>query len=522
MIFSNVYIMKLVKNSLSHLAFSRNSALKTFSFAALLIFSFPAFSVQKTLLIGGEKGWKNIKEMDGLAFGKGKFGYDSIELSTSNQKVNDFTDMFISFDDGNFSDKAGNYNVVSNSLIPSDEAVKGNGAALSRGNGEGLALKGNEKSLFGTEGIAGSFTFDFWLCPAVSENGETVFSWRTSLNNRTTIDYQMITALINKNHLVWTFANFFSGYSSDNVFIEGRTNLVPRQWSRHTVSFDEETGVLEYLVNGRLENLIYVTSNGHESGNIFNPRVGKNSMIEFCSSYTGKIDDIRILKYPYSYEIEDVLSTGTEKYKADGGRFTTEPVLVSHSASMTELQAVMNIPSQTDVKFYVRSGDNCYGWTDTYPEWREVSAGEPISNVSGLYFQVSAELLPDGGAEKTPSITEITVKYNEQDEPLPPFTVQAEPGNSSVTVTWSYSVDDSAGGYLVYYGNRPGEYLGRAALEGDSPVKAGNKTSLTLNGLQNGKIYYFAVAAYSKIDGRIIGTLSKEVYARPSSRLTKK
>ena len=73
----------------------------------------------------------------------------------------------------------------------------------------------------------------------------------------------------------------------------------------------------------------------------------------------------------------------------------------------------------------------------------------------------------------------------------------------------------------MYYGNRPGEYLGRVAVEGTSPVRVGDVTSVTLHGLKNGTIYYFAVAAYSKIDDRILGTLSKEVFARPSARLAR-
>ena len=32
-------------------------------------------------------------------------------------------------------------------------------------------------------------------------------------------------------------------------------------------------------------------------------------------------------------------------------------------------------------------------------------------------------------------------------------------GNASVTLSWNYSVDDTAGGYYLYYGTRPGEYL---------------------------------------------------------------
>lgn len=549
----NLNILKILKNILSHSGVSCHSAgraLRGSGFrlhssaplrsaperapraatipnallaAAVVFLAAPcAFSAQKTLVLGGEKGWSDIQKMEGLALGKGRFGYDAIELSTATQKTTGYTDLFVTFDNGNFSDSTGNYQVASNSLIPSGGSAKGGGAAFSRGKGKGLSLRGKEGALFATEGNAGSFMLDFWLCPAIAENGETVFSWYSSLNFGTKVEYQLITAIINKNHLVWTFRNVFSGYIEDKIFLEGISNVVPQKWSRHTISFDEETGLLEYLVDGRTEDLAYVTKTGHEGGTVCVPFLGKTASLSFCGEYSGKIDDIRISRCSYESEASGLFSAENEKYKIDGGKFVTAPILVSNSAKMDEIDALMNVPDQTDVRFYVRSGDNCYGWTDSYPEWKEVVPGEKISGVSGLYFQISAELLPDGGAEKTPSITELTIKYDEQDEPLPPFMVRAEPGDGSVTLTWSSSVDDSAGGYLVYYGSRPGEYLGRAAAEGGSPVKLGNQTSVTLTGLQNGKIYYFAVAAYSKIDDRIIGTLSKEVYARPNSHVAEK
>ena len=86
---------------------------------------------------------------------------------------------------------------------------------------------------------------------------------------------------------------------------------------------------------------------------------------------------------------------------------------------------------------------------------------------------------------------------------------------------WKYSVDDTAGGYYIYYGSRPGEYLGRIAVEGASPIKIGNQTSFKVTGLENGKIYYFAIAAWSRLDDRITGPMSKEVFARPLDRLKK-
>ena len=111
--------------------------------------------------------------------------------------------------------------------------------------------------------------------------------------------------------------------------------------------------------------------------------------------------------------------------------------------------------------------------------------------------------------------------FDEVPSPLAPFTVIATPGDGEVTLSWSYSVDNTAGGYYVYYGERPGEYLGRTAAEGRSPIRAGNSSSFTVSGLRNGKIYYFAVASYSKIDDRITGELSKEVFARPQKKTEK-
>ena len=96
--------------------------------------------------------------------------------------------------------------------------------------------------------------------------------------------------------------------------------------------------------------------------------------------------------------------------------------------------------------------------------------------------------------------------------------MKAFAGDGEVTLSWPYSVDDTVGGYYIFYGDRPGEYLGREAVEGYSPLDAGSVTSVTLSGLKNGKIYYFAVASYSKYDNRIMGELSRETFARPKRK----
>jgi len=268
--------------------------------------------------------------------------------------------------------------------------------------------------------------------------------------------------------------------------------------------------------------LIYVTSTGDANGEIEFIVLGTPSELQFCTEYTGKIDDIRILRRPYSPpEYQSAEYAGTLRrliYAPTGGRFETKPIKVSTGAKLNSLTAVDSIPPQTDVCYFVRSGDNFYNWTDTYPEWIPVENHSQIDDVSGLYFQIAVDLYPDGGGKSSPSVSEIRISYSPVPDPLPPFVLTANPGDGNVTLSWQYSVDDTAGGYYVFYGERPGEYLSSDAYEGASPIDVGNVNSITLTGLENGKIYYFAVASYSRMDKRIMGILSSEVYARPLKR----
>lgn len=432
----------------------------------------------------------------------------------------------MTFDSEFTRDETGHYEILSNKLGHTTKALKGDGAAISKGkHSGGLSVKGKDESLFGGgKKLAGSFTFDFYLNPAVVDNGQQILYWRTSMNVDRNSGYQKIEAAISGNRIVWEFSNIFYGYTDskgkNTVRLEGYSTLIPEKWARHTLSFNQETGMIEYLVDGKTEAIQFLTITKHEGSAVCAPVFGEDASLSICPDFSGKIDNFRITRSPYEKTYDGSLyATGNEQYRLGGGSFVSEPILISNAASLDELDALMNVPAQTEIRLYVRAGDDCYGWTENFPIWHEVLPGEKISGVSGQYFQVKADLLPDGAGMKSPSITRLTIKYTEQNEPLPPLAVHAEPGNGSVTVSWSYSIDDTAGGYYVYYGNRPGEYLGRTAIQGPSPIRAGNTSSLTITGLENGVIYYFAVSSYSRIDGRINGTLSKEVYARPSARL---
>ena len=68
----------------------------------------------------------------------------------------------------------------------------------------------------------------------------------------------------------------------------------------------------------------------------------------------------------------------------------------------------------------------------------------------------------------------------------------AEAAGVSKTLSWSPVPDPSVQGYKLYWGTMSRQY--------DSQVDVGPNASYTLNGLQSGTTYYFAVSAYN-VDG---------------------
>ncbi len=488
-----------------------------------LLSSLSAVSLQaEKMILGGKSGWPEFLESVNITAGKGRYGYDCIQLSTNSFMDDEYTDLLMNFENQAVPVTAGGYSVRRNSMKHTNAAVMGKGAGLSRNTG-GISLFGAPGTLFGSEGPVGSFSIEFWLSPSVSENGETVFEWQTSKKEESGLVPQTLNAVFRGGHLEWTADNLFGPGESGEIILRGTSTVVPDRWSCHALSYDCDTGIFEYIVNGITEDIKYITPTGTEDGTPALAVLGTPSEISLCTEFTGKMDDFRILRRPYSppdYQTAENAGGQTRMtYTPHGGRFVTKPIMFASGAVINSVSAVTDTPDQTGIDLYIRSGDNYYSWTADSPEWIPISEAGRTKNTKGLYVQISAELYPDGNGTATPSVTEIEIEYTEIPRPLPPFTVSAEAGNGCVTLNWNYSVDENAGGYYIYYGNRPGEYLGRQAAEGSSPINAGNRTSFKLTGLENGKIYYFAISSWSKTDERITGELSAEVFARPLERL---
>ncbi|GHT50025.1 hypothetical protein FACS1894102_5250 [Spirochaetia bacterium] len=124
-------------------------------------------------------------------------------------------------------------------------------------------------------------------------------------------------------------------------------------------------------------------------------------------------------------------------------------------------------------------------------------------------------------------IEEIKFIHDDENLPMIPGALFAKAKDGSVELSWKN--DPRSGGYVIYYGFSSGIYFCEDALQGASPLDVGHSLDsdassistsqsttnrITLNGLKNGVLYYFAVCSYNA-ERTIQSEFSREVRARP-------
>lgn len=474
--------------------------------------------------------------VDGVIMRKGFKGGMDYVIADSAYKSDPSTDLLLHFDAAVDRDETGNWVVSAGSAFSVDtsRALLGSGSASFRGSSSAISLRPGAGSVFGSGGAVPfrDFSIEFWLYPANADNGEVVLLWRSLRKLPAGVLPQMLSCVVAGGRLSWSFAGFFSrpggqkpADADSRVELRARSPLVPRAWSQHLLRFDGDTGLVEYLIDGQPEATAYATASGREGGTVFEPAIGSAAPLEFCPDFSGLAEELRISRrfvaepamLPYGRDPSLVLSP-----VADLGYGNSRLVAVD---------AEFKAPGTAGIEFAYRIADSWAGWRSDSPAWIPMRAGEALpESARGRYAQVKAELYADGTGRLTPSLSSITLRYLPDPPPPPPARIVAVPKDGAVELRWTKVPEADLAGYLVYYGERPGEYFGSGADQGPSPVDAGNTTTMTLTGLANGRLLYFAVAAYDSapepdaglpgIGARSIssraGEFSPEAAARPS------
>jgi len=490
---------------------------------ALLTHGLWANPGEVTVILGGTAGWNRLQSTESLSSAPGQLGRTALVLDSAASPVpptaSGAVDLLLTFDSGSLAtgstDETGNYRIVSGELarVGASSAYRGEGAAAVTAGRRGLELSGKPGTLFGGETATGSFTIQFWMRPATAENGSELFRWQSSITESGSSRFQYVRAGISGNRMEWAFSNVWSknGAGIPDVTLRGTSNLIPLAWSRHSLCYDADTGALSYRVNGKLEAIRYLTDDGTERGSVYPSRFGRAAPLDFADGFAGLVDEFSVVRACADPETPGDYRRIMDRYEGRVGRFVSYPIDTGGPKSrLLSVSARDLTPGDSGTAYFIRVGDTMWNWTATDPAWIPVAPGRPVPELTGRFFQVAGELYPDGTGTQSPSVTEVSLSYERDAPAWPPVKIFAEPGDGSVNLSWKASPDGDTVGYLIYYGEHPGEYL----AEG-SPIDAGSALTATVRGLRNGQAYYFCVAAYDAAGPAAPGPLSSEVGARP-------
>ena len=501
---------------------------------------------EETLLLGGATSWKIAEYRNGVTeapavrphsvlqlCSTGTAGYSAAAGVTGNliSLTESVLDLSVSFDERStdlFRDSIGSYRISASPQIEAADrrfARAGAGAALFNGNSPLLIEPQRGNALFAPNSRLNDFTLEFWIYPLTLENGEQIISWVASRPvNGTSANFavQRILCAASKNRLQWTFYNFFAsadGLSHINIEFSGDSPVIPKTWSHHLIRFDSVSGLIEYIVDGSSEVIVYATLSGRESGNVYKPIAGSDGVFVIGGNFMGLIDEFKI----HSAFSE---RSSIQRYASSSGRMETAAVdLGENNSGIVRIDVTggrtgvntefrdngrFRFSDDSEIQFFIRAGVNPHRMNEH--AWTSFTPGAQINGINGRYVQLAADFYPSADGETSPYLDEMRIVYIPGNPPLPPSNLTAVAVDGGVQLTWRNSPDINTTGYMIYYSSVRGELFGADAAQGASPIDAGKITSMLISGLKNGTLYYFRAASY---DDYNVGEFSREVTARP-------
>ena len=481
----------------------------------LFIFILVTPSVFAELIdLGGKKGWNDVV-LSGTRVKQGEI--QSIVLKDSEYKAAADTEMLLPFNMA-LRDISYTYQVKQNNgvRISGEIKKKGEGSAVFSGDGNFLELIPSKDAVFAAgSGKINNFSIEFWLNPARLAEGEHIIQWTGAFTTEQQTLQQEILCGISGRNIFWDFSNLFlkSNMEGTDYRLTSSRSLIPKRWHHHMIRYNSSTGLLEYLIDGVPEDMVYTTPTEGETSEIYAPLVGNAKPTRFLigRDFTGYIDELKIT--------DGIAEPDLDRYSLNSGTAASRIIdLGFFDSRFNSLAADYETEGRTQLYFFYRISNDYFTPGSSAPRWIQFDPGELLPpEVKGRYLQLMVELYPDGTGENSPALNSLQVEYEKNLPPLPPAFLSGIEGNKKAVISWKAVTDSDIAGYKIYYGTKPGMYFGTGADEGNSPIDAGSTNSIEINGLENGKLYYFAVTSYDNAEYPHESVFSREISIRPSA-----
>lgn len=490
---------------------------KTLLLFIITIFLSPLYS-EETLILGEEDAWMGGNFYN-LILNKGQRGFLDILVAHDQKELSSESDMLLPFDTGSPTDLTGHYRMNQEGKIQQDFARRGRGAAVFSRDGA-IELTPEPGALFYPGEEWGDFTLQFWLYPSNLREGEILLEWDGFIQGQQRMLSQELSCRISKRSVIWEFQNFFLPIDrSESSFQLSGEKLIPRRWSHHMLRYHEETGLLEYLVDGVPSAIIHTTPSQHEETEIYHPKIEQLQATPLIlgKDFTGFLDEVSLVR-----SLEETPSLLS--YRKPGYYISPIQDLGYQDSPILEMDFQGQARGNSRIEYYyfltnhiddarkqLQLLQNRERPENFLEAWTSCQTGPLGAGIRGRYLILAALLYPDVGEEITPVFSSVKISYEEHLPPIPPLNLRARVVNGGIELNWDFSENSNIAGFLIYYGDRPGRYFGSS-----SPIRvSGALNQYLLTGLEAHKTWYISMVAYNDSLPAQHSDFSREVAIRP-------
>ncbi|MCP4138606.1 MAG: LamG domain-containing protein [bacterium] len=485
---------------------------------------------------------------------KGEKAYIISDLSYQENRAPVVTDMILSFNypAGNLlKDDSKNYAIRSAAYtFIKGRGSLGKGCARFRGKPAGVVSNIENNLWLGRCGDLGSFTIEFRFRALSTKDGSILFSRVGYLSGAKS----GIEISLKKGRIISRLYNIFekeNGRTYDIAMNKGRI-IRKKRWYHFSLSFDRLSGKLCKYINGKEEEVIFVSRFREPYISVHAPSFGYRNkkgdiicldspIVNIGKNYSGDIDEFRITYLDF-VNLEKETEIAYKNYrdlKMDGRNpGNTEGIITSPvyrfpatGTKVTLFKWSEVLRNNTFIWMEFRIADNLFYRRSKKPKWYRITNNQrniflqkqPDSSfLRGKYYQWRAHLISSPNGRNSPILHKINLDYQVDMPPKKPqFLEVVRAGNSVVRLKWKKNVASDILGYKIYYGVRPGRYDGiitfrnKKRITNSSGKPGNNFIEITLNNsiinenknrrkrrllnfplLKNTVLYFFAVSAY--------------------------
>ncbi len=472
---------------------------------------------------GVKNGWKSIYKFIDTTLVHGEMGKISVSLADNSAVPDKNTEILINFDScrrDRVNPYLTDYRIEEVDVFPSrDVKLFGSCSGGFVNYKNTVKIKVLDNSFFFISNPLGSFTIDFYIYPTSIYDDSEIIGWRSPV---VLFDgeYAGIRCYFKNGRLTWSFEKVFFDSKGNPVDfkISEIYDEIPYEWHYHALIYNSSNGLMTLMRDGKTVGLKWLTENFREDGTLLRGKITRyiKEPIILGRSFLGYMDEFRVsrgirsinpgLYRSRGYVISDVLEIGR------GSK-----IIRVKWESSEEMGTLVKIYYRLSDVFFPPDAEETEAETEgkSFLGWRLAYNGTVIQQPPrGRFLQWKAELF--GTANRyTPLLDSLEFLVELDRPPLPPLLMEAKPLDGGVRLKWVKNKEKDVAGYRIYYGPSSHYYFGDEADLGPSPIEVGNIDELEIKGLENEKVYFFALTAVDKAG--LESGFSREIAVRPSS-----